>query len=346
MMNYRLLGKTGLRVSEIGLGGIPLQRVSPEEAVAVVREALERGINFFDSARGYTDSEEKMGLALEGIPRNEVVLATKSGARRAKEMKWDLDLSLRNFRTDYIDLYQLHNLRSKEMAEQAMGPGGAWEALKEAQKEGKVRYIGITGHIPSLLLELLLKGDFDTVQFPFNFVERGALDGLLPYARAQGIGTIIMKPLAGGVFRHTAAALKYVLAHHVSTAIPGMQSLEEVCENSAVSGGVLGEEEEKQLQEEAQRIGSRFCRRCEYCRPCPQGIDIPSLLTLRLYSESYGLHRWALGNYLALKAKPAICSECGACEEKCPYNLPIRELLQETRRLFEGLQPGEQENGN
>lgn len=336
MMNYRLLGKTNLRVSEIGMGGIPLQRISPEEAVAVVRGAFERGINFFDSARGYTDSEEKMGLALEEIPRREVVLATKSGARRKKEMKWDIELSLRNFGTDYIDLYQLHNLRSREIAEQVMGPGGAWEALREAQEQGKVRYIGITGHIPALLAELLGKGDFAAVQFPLNFVERDGLAALLPHARAQGIGTIIMKPLAGGVFKHSAAALKYVLAHHVSTAIPGMQSLEEVRENTAVSGCALSEGEEKQLQEEAQRIGGRFCRRCDYCRPCPQGIDIPSLLTLRLYSESYGLHQWARERYLAMKAKPSICSECGACEEKCPYSLPIRELLQETRRLFEG----------
>ncbi len=339
-MNYRPLGRTGLQVSEIGFGGIPLQRVSPEEAAVVVKGAFESGINFFDSARGYTDSEEKMGLALEEVPRREIVLATKSGARRKKEMKWDIELSLRNFKTDYIDLYQLHNVRSKEVAEQIFEPGGAWEAIMEAQQEGKVRFAGITGHIPRVLLELLEQESFDTVQFPFNHVEREPLAGLIPRALQRGVGTIVMKPLAGGVTCYPAASLKFILQHDISTAIPGMKCFEEVQGNASASGSSFSGAEEEQLRREFERIGDRFCRRCDYCRPCPQGIDIPSLLTLRLYSESYGLHQWALERYLAQQAKPSICSECGACEERCPYNLPVRDLLKETRRLFEGQRAG------
>lgn len=335
-MNYRALGKTGLQVSEIGFGGIPLQRVTADETKKMIKEALRLGINFFDSARGYTDSEEKLGYALQGVSREEVVLATKSGVRRKQEMKRDIEISLRNFRTDYIDLYQLHNLRGEDMVEQMFGPDGSWEALKEAQEEGKVRFVGITGHLPSLLIELLKKEHFDTVQFPFNYIERDARLELIPYAQQQGIGMIIMKPLAGGVFTCPGAALKYILGHNISTAIPGMKTTSEVFQNAAAAGKLLSADEEKRLREDADRIGSRFCRRCDYCQPCPQGIDIPVLMTLQRYSESYDLHHWALGKYRKQKVKPGECLECGECEERCPYNLPIRELLRECRRRFEG----------
>ncbi|HPU01431.1 MAG: aldo/keto reductase [Firmicutes bacterium] len=334
-MNYRKLGKTGLTVSEIGFGGIPLQRITPDEAVAVVREALRLGINFFDSARGYTDSEEKLGRALQGIARKEEVLASKSKARRKEEIKRDIETSLRHFRTEYLDLYQLHELRPETVGE-IISPGGALEGLREAQREGKVRFIGITGHIPSLLLELLQKDSFDTVQFPFNYIERDALAELLPFAIRQNVGTIIMKPLAGGVFSDPAAALKFILKHDISTAIPGMQDPAEVKQNASASGIGLTAAEEERLRGEAEHIGRRFCRRCAYCLPCPQGIDIPMQLILKRYSEGYGLHQWALERYLAQEAKSSDCLECGECEEKCPYKLPIRELLQECRRLFEG----------
>lgn len=335
-MNYRMLGKTGLSVSEIGFGGIPLQRVSPEEATAVVREALRRGINFFDSARGYTDSEAKIGRALRGIPRREVILATKSGALTATEMAADIEISRRNLGVDCIDLYQLHNMRDEARIARILAPGGAWEALERAREEGKIRFIGITGHIPSLLLELLRRESFDTVQFPFNAVEREGLQGLLPHARERGIGTIAMKPLAGGALSDPAAALKYILRHDPSTAIPGMRSLQEVRENAAVSGVPLGASEESELLGEAGRLGTRFCRRCDYCQPCPQGIDIPSLMTLQRYSERYDLHQWARERYWLQQSRPGDCLECGECEEKCPYNLPIRELLRACRRCFEG----------
>mgnify|MGYP000867460742 CR=1 FL=1 len=334
-MNYRKLGKTGLLVSEIGFGGIPLQRITPEEAVSVVREALRLGINFFDSARGYTDSEEKLGRAMRGmIARREVILATKSGVLTKEEMKRDVEISLRKFETDYIDLYQLHNMRGEEKIARIFAPGGAWEGLKEAQEEGRVRFVGITGHIPSQLLELLQEKSFDTVQFPFNTVEQEALPELLPYAQEHDIGTIVMKPLAGGALGRPATALKYILQHQFSTAIPGMKSLAEVRENAAASGAALGEWEEGKLREEKELLGPRFCRRCDYCQPCPQGIDIPSLLTLQRYSERYDLHDWALERYRLQQAKAGDCLECGECEEKCPYDLPIRELLKSCCQCF------------
>ena len=331
-MNYRKLGKTGLTVSEIGFGGIPLQRITPDEAVAVVREALRLGINFFDSARGYTDSEEKLGRALQGIARKEEVLASKSKARRKEEIKRDIETSLRHFRTEYLDLYQLHELRPETVGE-IISPGGALEGLREAQREGKVRFIGITGHIPSLLLELLQKDSFDTVQFPFNYIERDALAELLPFAIRQNVGTIIMKPLAGGVFSDPAAALKFILKHDISRPFRDAGPCRGEAERIA-SG--IGLPRPKRGGGEAEHIGRRFCRRCAYCLPCPQGIDIPMQLILKRYSEGYGLHQWALERYLAQEAKSSDCLECGECEEKCPYKLPIRELLQECRRLFEG----------
>ena len=335
-MQYRKLGKTGLQVSEIGFGGIPLQRVSPAEAAEVVREALALGINFFDSARGYTDSEAKIGQALQGYPRSEVILASKSGVLGKEEMLRDIEISLRNFGTDYLDLYQLHNLRDPENVARIFAPGGALEGLRQARQEGKIRFIGITGHLPALLLDLLKKEDFDTVQFPFNTVEQDALPELLPYALKHDIGTIVMTPLAGGALGRPAAALKYILRHDLSSAIPGMKSVAEVRENAAASGAVLGRSEEDELHREKEQLGASFCRRCDYCQPCPQGIDIPSLMTLQRYSERYELHEWALKRYRLQQAGPGDCLECGECEEKCPYNLPIRELLKACRQCFEG----------
>ncbi len=332
-MEYRPLGKTGLKVSLMGFGGIPIQRISREEAKEIIMAAIERGINFFDSARGYTDSESKIGQAVKG-KRDKVILATKTMARTYEQMKADIEQSLRDLETDYIDLYQCHNVKSQEDLEHILGPGGAMEALEEAKRAGKIGHIGITGHRAPVIIEGIKTGRFATVQFPFNFIERTAEDVLFPLARQREMGIIVMKPLAGGAFTKPELALRFLLQQNVSTIIPGVDSLEQVKLNVQLAREkiALTEEELKLLGQEAREKGERFCRRCEYCKPCPQNLDMPTYFILHGYYERYGLPQWAQERYRALKVKADACEDCGLCETRCPYNLPIREMLKKVHR--------------
>lgn len=336
-MQYRILGKTGLKVSEIGFGGIPIQRTSMSEAEKVILKSLERGINFLDTARAYTDSEEKIGHTLAGsdIPREELVIASKSMNRDKNGLKEDVNLSLRLLRTDYLDLYQIHNVSNEKQLKAVLRPGGALEGLKEAQREGKVRFIGLTSHLPSLAVKALGIENFDTIQFPFNIVEQEASGTLLPLARENNIGTIVMKPLCGGALTLKKTALQYLLSFPVSAVIPGMQSIDEVVENTSVSGLIPDKEALDKLRQEASELGNRFCRRCEYCLPCPEGVNISFNFLMFGYWKRYGLQEWAQKRYDSQTIKASDCIGCGECEQKCPYNLPIREMLKECRLSLE-----------
>ncbi len=329
-MEYRKLGKTGLTISVIGFGGIPIQRVSAGEACAIVNRALDLGINFFDTARAYTDSEEKLGAPLKAR-RKEAVVATKSMARTREAMGADIKKSLKTMGLDYIDLYQMHNVKSKRDLDRVLSPDGALAALIEAKEEGLVRHIGVTGHIKDFLVDTLQLEEVETVQFPFNAVETVGVPTLLEQAAEKGIGAIVMKPLAGGAFRNKNLALRYILEHAVSTLIPGMDSLEQVEENAGVGCNphTLTIAEKKILEEEVNTLGGAFCRRCEYCKPCSQRIDIPTVFLLDGYYTRYNLQDWARDRYQGLKAKVDACIDCGECEAWCPYDLPIRQMLAE-----------------
>ena len=334
-MNYRKLGKTDLMVSEVSFGGIPVQRVSFEEAGKVIKKSLELGINFFDTARVYTDSEEKLGKYLADVPRGEIYLATKSLLPSYEGVKKELEKSLRNLKADYIDLFQIHNISSDKKLEKVLSEDGALKALQEAQREGKIRYIGITTHKPKIVLDILRNESLSTVQFPFNIVEPETAEDILPIAKELNLGTIIMKPLCGGALRNNKAALQYILSYPVSTVIPGMQTVEEVAENTAASSEKLSENDLKMLKKEAAELGTRFCRRCEYCLPCPQGVNIPFNFLMHGYHQNYGLHEWASGIYHSQTIKASACDKCGTCEEKCPYSLPIREMMEKCQQIFE-----------
>lgn len=312
----------------MGVGGIPIQRADSEVAKQVIAAALELGVNFLDSARGYTDSEEKFGQALVGV-RDRFIVATKSMSRDAAGMRRDLETSLRNFRTDYIDLYQLHNVSTEQDLEQAIGPGGAVEALLEAKQAGLVRQIGVSSHNDQVLLKAVETGVFATIQAPVNAVERQFIPALQA-ARERGMGTIAMKPLAGGSFSRPDLALRQLLAEPLlDVLIPGVDSVAQMQQNAGLANDfqTLTEEEAALLAQEVLALGKGFCRRCEYCLPCPQGIRIPQVFILEGYVTRYNLAEWAQGRYAAMDSDAETCAECGICEGRCPYHLPIRDML-------------------
>lgn len=329
-MQYRVLGKTGLKVSIIGFGGIPIQRVTLEEAEVIVNHALDKGINLFDTARGYTDSEAKLGKVLSSR-RAEAVIATKSMARTREEMEADIKKSLQTLGVEHIDLYQLHNVKDQTALEKVLSPDGALAALIQARREGLVRHIGITGHIKPILMEALKTPEIETVQFPFNAVETAGARELLNLAVEKNLGVIAMKPLAGGALRNPDTALRFILEHPVSAVIPGMDSPQQVGKNAqvGVNHRPLTLEERKNIEEEAARLGTSFCRRCEYCQPCPQNIDIPTVFLLDGYYTRYNLQGWARERYKGLAARAEDCLACGECEERCPYGLSIQSMLAE-----------------
>lgn len=336
-MDYTQLGRTGLRCARVSFGGIPIQRSDAANTMAVVNALEQFGMNYIDSARGYTVSEEYLGAALEGR-RDKFILATKSMSRGYEDMKRDVETSLRNFRTDYIDVYQLHNLPLKDF-EQVFGPEGALRALVEAKQAGKIGHIGATFHsLEAMERAIEEHGDvIETVMFPYNIVETHG-EQALRKARARGIGTICMKPMAGGNLDDWKLALRFVAASDaIDIAIPGMGSVEEVERNAAAAEqfGPLTPEELERCEAIRRELGDHFCRRCGYCGPCTVGINIPTTFTMVNYLRKYGLPDWAKSRYAAMEHKPNECVDCGLCEKRCPYQLPIREML---RRAAEELE--------
>ena len=333
-MEYVTLGKTGLRVSRMGFGGIPIQRVdkaAARELLAAVRAA---GINYIDTARGYTVSEALIGQAIEGC-RDDFVLATKSMARDRESMARDIGVSLGNLRTGYIDLYQVHN-PSLEQLEQICAPGGALEALEEARAAGKIGHIGLTAHSLEVFRRALELDWVETVMFPYNIVESQATE-LMAQARAKGVAFIAMKPLAGGAIEDAGLALRYVLSNpDVTVVIPGMYAPGEVAENAAAAedASPLSPEELARIEQVRKALGTNFCRRCNYCAPCTAGISIPNVFLFHGYLSRYGLADWAKDRYSGLAAKASACVECGACEGRCPYHLPIREMMKKAAADF------------
>ena len=333
-MEYRILGKTGLKISRMGFGGIPIQRIDAEGTKTLMHKMKEAGINYIDTARGYTVSEEYLGYALEGI-REHFVIATKSMARTREAMAADIETSLKNLRTGYIDLYQIHNA-TPEQVEQVMGPGGALEALQEARAAGKIGHIGITAHSVETFRMALELPWVETIMFPYNIVETQA-EKLIHACARKDIGFICMKPLAGGAIEDATLALRWICANpDVTVVIPGMaeageleQNLAAVCDTSPLSP-----EEKAKAMEIRSALGTQFCRRCNYCQPCAKGINISGVFLFEGYLSRYGLGGWAKERYAALSAKASDCIGCGACESRCPYNLPIREMLKRAAEKF------------
>jgi uncharacterized protein len=339
----RRLGRTGLEVTQIGFGGIPIDKRSKDEAARTVQRAVDLGINFFDTARAYGTSEEKIGSVFERRKEGSLChFASKTYQRDRSGALADIERSLKNLRAKRIDLYQIHQVDNEDTFQQIMGSRGALAGLKEARRAGKIDWIGITGHRPDILHKAISTGEFDTVQAPLNIVDHFVFDTertLLPLARELDVGIIAMKPLAGGLLKDAGRALRFVLAQEADVVIPGMGSPPEVEEAVAVGEAYqpLSSSELKKLLEEAKELGTEFCRQCGYCLPCRTGIDIPTVFRLEGHHDRYDSAEWARQQYRSLAAKAANCEECGECEERCPYQLPIRKKLKKAeRKLSDG----------
>ena len=333
-MKYTTLGKTGLKISRMGFGGIPIQKVDVP-AVRTLMEAMrERGVNYIDTARGYTVSEQYIGEALEGM-RDRFVLATKSMARTKEAMEKDIETSLRNLRTDHIDLYQVHNPSLSDL-ETVVAPGGALEALLEAKAAGRIGHIGVTAHMATVFEKALSMDWVETVMFPYNIVETQG-EALMRRCTEQNVGFIVMKPLAGGALEDAALAMRFIAQNpDVSVVIPGMYAVGELEQNLAAmeNDAPLSGEELAKIDQIRAELGTQFCRRCNYCQPCAAGIGISGIFVLEGYLKRYGLGDWAKARYAAMGKKAGDCIGCGACEARCPYQLPIREMLARCKEEF------------
>ena len=326
-MEYRKLGKTGLTISRMGFGGIPIQRIDAEGTRKLLHEMADKGINYIDTARGYTVSEAYLGYAMEGI-RDKFVVATKSMARTKEAMAADIENSLRNLRTDHIELYQVHN-PSMEQLDQVIGKDGALEALMEAREAGRVGHIGLTCHSVQVFERALELDWVETIMFPYNIVESQG-EELIRKCTEKNVGFIAMKPLAGGAIEDASLALRYICANkNVTVVIPGMAEEGELDENiqACEDEKSLTEEELKKIEDVKKQLGTDFCRRCNYCAPCTVGINIPSVFLFAGYLQRYNLADWAKDRYSTLAVKASACVGCGECEKRCPYHLPIREKL-------------------
>lgn len=324
----RKLGKTNILVKEIGCGGIPIQRVSQSVVNQMIDVMIEQGINFIDTARGYSNSEELLGNALKN-KRNNFYLATKSMARTYCLMKKDIEISLKNLQTDYIDLYQLHNVGIND------DYLGALDALQEAKLAGKIKHIGITTHSLEMLEKIVEDNIFETIQFPYNIVETQA-EKIFEEANKKNIGIIVMKPLAGGAIKDCAVGLKFVLQNeNISVVIPGMESTSQILQNISVIGNKITEEDFIEIKRIREILQNDFCRRCGYCMPCPQGINIPFSFLCEGYYTRYNLKEWAISRYDSMPIKPSSCIGCKICEKKCPYNIKISEKLKKVVDIME-----------
>ncbi len=327
----------GKKINRVGLGGIPIQRLNDAESDKLIKYCFENGINFVDTARGYTTSEQKLGNILKKIDKK-IFIATKSMARTYEEMKRDIKISLDNLQVDCIDLYQFHFVNKEEDLNKILDKeNGAYRACIEAQENGLIKFIGITGHIPATLVKAVKTGKFESVQIPHNILETECEKELLPLCEKNSIPVLAMKPVAGGALSKVTYNIRYILNNGSTIAIPGMDKIEQIDENMSVLPDIkqLSEKEMDELLKEKEVWSGEFCRRCEYCMPCPNSLNIPFLLLLQAYKERYNLDKWVNERFASLPKVYSDCTHCKACERKCPYNLPISDMMTNGYNLIE-----------
>ncbi len=332
------LGKTGITVKKLGFGAMYLPRISPDESDKVISEALKLGINYFDTASAYQDSEEKLGRVLSRRDKDFFITTRSvSWKMNLEALKNDFEQSFKRLKLGVIDFYGFHAVNQPHELDMVMREPLSF--LKEAKAQGRIKHIAITGHNPVTLTDALKTGEFEMAMFPFNVIEQEPLQSLIDTARTMGVATSIMKPLAGGVIDSKALALRFFLSYSIDVITPGMMSIKELTENFRVidEGTPLSPKELKQLQEEVAELGKEFCRRCSYCMPCEHGIMIPfvHMIHMKCYGKEMNddvAHTLELAKRMLPQL--ADCSECGKCVEKCPYHIPTPKRISELKELL------------
>lgn len=335
-MTKKRLGKTNLMVTLTGMGGIPIMRLRRKEAVEVVKKVLDLGVNFIDTATGYGDSEEKIGKALKGAKREDLVIASKSPALEKKKFLEHVDLSLKRMRIDYIDIYQLHGVNSEEKMKQVMAPGGAYEGLQEAIERGKVRHPGFSSHHMPEAKKLMLTGKFEVVQIPFNFVDTEPEKEIIPLARKMNLGFIAMKPLGGGLLEDANLCFRYLAQFPEVVPDPGIEKVQEMEEILRIieDPRPLNLKEKKEIERIREELGKEYCRRCDYCQPCPEDIPISTVLIVKSLIKRIPPEN--IINWIDPAVKKAReCIKCEECIKRCPYGLAIPELLKQNIAFWE-----------
>ena len=332
-MNTMQLGRTGLQVSRSGFGALPIQRISFDEAKGILRRAYEAGITFFDTARMYTDSEEKIGYALADV-RSQIVIATKSHAKDKKTLLEHLETSLRNLKTDYIDLYQLHN--PKELPQES-DEEGLYAALVEAKKKGLIRHIGITNHSNKLALEAAVSGMYETIQFPLNTLSSEEDLQLIAVCKERNIGVIAMKGLSGGLITNAATTFSFLRQYDNVVPIWGIQRMSELEEFIAMEKNppVLDEAMWEAIHKDRSELAGDFCRGCGYCMPCPVGIEIPTQARISLLLGRAPYQPFLEDSFKEKMERINQCIECGQCKSHCPYQLDTPNLLKRELKRYQ-----------
>lgn len=334
------LGKTGIVSPKNAFGALPIQRVTDEEAVAILRRAYEGGMTFFDTARAYSDSEHKLGLAFAGM-REKITIATKTGAQNATDFWRDLETSLATIGTDYIDIYQFHN---PAFCPKPGGEDGLYDAMLEAKAQGKIRHIGITNHRLHVAREAVESGLYETLQFPLCYLAAEPDLELVELCRARGVGFIAMKALSGGLITDSAAAYAYLAQFDNVLPIWGIQRMSELEEFLSYFDNPpsMTEEMTATIARDRAEMAGDFCRGCGYCMPCPVGIEINNCARMAQLIRRSPSAGWLTPAAQEKMMRIEDCLECGACAAKCPYGLDTPVLLRRNLADYKNILAGKE----